>query len=67
MLYAFYYYITNAIGYLISRLLEGGLGYPVENAGRIVGFTSLSSIVVAFLYFRYAKFVTRKLLIVQDS
>ncbi|OXJ08163.1 MFS transporter [Burkholderia sp. AU6039] len=64
VLYAFYYYITNAIGYLISRLLEGGLGYPVENAGRIVGFTSLSSIVVAFLYFRYAKFVTRKKLLI---
>lgn len=60
MLYAFYYFISNAIGYLIARLLQGSLGYPVENMGRLVGFTSLASIPMAFAYFRYSKHVTRK-------
>ncbi|CAL8481209.1 MFS transporter [Caballeronia sp. S22] len=60
MLYSFYYFISNAIGYLIARLLEGSLGYPVENMGRLVGFTSLASLAVAFAYFRYAKRITRK-------
>ncbi|WP_087735036.1 MFS transporter [Paraburkholderia piptadeniae] len=60
ILYAFYYYVTNAIGYLISRLLESGLGYPVENAGTLVGLTSLSSVGMAIIYFRYAKYVREK-------
>jgi MFS transporter, DHA2 family, multidrug resistance protein len=64
VLYAFYYFISNAMGYLVSRLLQSGLGYPVENAGRIVGITSLASIPVALAYFRYSKFIKRKWLIV---
>jgi MFS transporter, DHA2 family, multidrug resistance protein len=64
VLYAFYYFISNAMGYLVSRLLQSGLGYPVENAGRIVGFTSLAAIPVAFAYFRYSQRIRRKWLIV---
>jgi MFS transporter, DHA2 family, multidrug resistance protein len=64
VLYAFYYFISNAIGYLISQLLQGGLGYPVENAGRIVGLTSLGAIPMALAYFSYGRLIKRKLLIV---
>lgn len=60
MLYSFYYFISNAIGYLISRFLQGSLGYPVENAGRLVGLTSLASVAMAFAYFHYSKRITRK-------
>ncbi|KWC78459.1 MFS transporter [Burkholderia cepacia] len=60
VLYAFYYFISNAIGYLTSRLLQGSLGYPVANAGRLVGLTSLASIAMAFAYFHFAKRVVRK-------
>ncbi|MFT4067596.1 MFS transporter [Paraburkholderia sp.] len=60
VLYAFYYFITNAIGFLVSRLLIGGLGYPVENTGRLLGFTSFSSIAMAFAYFRYSQRITHK-------
>ncbi|AXF25098.1 MFS transporter [Burkholderia pyrrocinia] len=64
-LYVVYYYVSNALGYLVSRLLEGGLAYPVENAGRLVGYTSLVSLVAAFAYFRYsARIVHKKWLIV---
>lgn len=33
VLYMFYYYQSTAFSYLISRFLESGLGYPVENTG----------------------------------
>jgi MFS family permease len=59
-LYVLFYYISNAFGYLVSRFLEGGLRYPVENAGRLVGLTSLASLVIAFVYFRVAHLVTHK-------
>lgn len=64
VLYAFYYFISNGIGFLVSRLLQSGLGYPVENAGRIVGFTSLAAIPMAIAYFKYSRFIKRKWLIV---
>ncbi|MBN3768284.1 MULTISPECIES: MFS transporter [Burkholderia] len=64
VLYAFYYFISNAIGFLISRLLQSGLGYPVENAGRLVGLTSLTAIPMAIAYFKYARLIKRKWLIV---
>lgn len=60
VLYAFYYAISNAIGYLVARLLEGALGYPVENIGRLVGFTSMGSLAMAFIYFKFARKITRK-------
>ncbi|MGV2291498.1 MFS transporter [Trinickia sp. YCB016] len=59
-LYMFYYFETTAFSYLVSRFLEQGLDYPVENAGRIVGITSLISATALFVYLRYAKFVTHK-------
>ena len=60
VLYIAFYFMSNALGYLISRFLEGGLGYPVENAGRLVGLTSLASLTMAFVYFRYSALVTHK-------
>lgn len=59
-LYALYYFISNALGYLVSRFLQSGLGYPVENAGNLVGLTSLASLGGAWIYFLYASQVTRK-------
>ncbi|KWB20496.1 MFS transporter [Burkholderia cepacia] len=59
-LYVCYYYMNNALGYLVSRFLEGGLHYPVENAGRLTGLTSLASVAAAFIYFRYSARVTHK-------
>ncbi len=64
VIYAFYYYITNALGYLVSRFLEGGLGYPIEVAGRLVGFTSLFSLAAMLVYIRYSSKVARKKLII---
>ena len=60
LLYMFYYYESTGFSYLTSRLLEGGLGYPVENAGRLVGAMSLISATALFAYLRYAKHVTHK-------
>jgi MFS family permease len=60
LLYMIYYYLTTALSYLISRFLEGGLNYPIENAGRLTGITSLITASALFLHFRYAKRLTRK-------
>ncbi|WP_257812841.1 MFS transporter [Burkholderia glumae] len=60
LLYVLYYYITTSFSYLTSRLLEAGLDYPVENAGRLTGATSLIASAALFVYLRYAKHVTHK-------
>lgn len=60
VLYGFFYVTNTALSYLISRLLEGGLGYPVENAGRLVGLTSLAALPAVFVYFHYSPRVARK-------
>jgi MFS family permease len=60
VLYMFYYYESTAYSFLISRFLESGLGYPVENTGRLVGSTSLISASALFVYLRYAKLLPRK-------
>ena len=60
VLYMFYYYESTSFSYLISRFLESGLGYPVENTGRLVGVTSLISASALFVYLRYAKLLPRK-------
>ncbi|MBN3727375.1 MFS transporter [Burkholderia sp. Ac-20379] len=60
LLYVFYYYITTSFSYLTSRFLEAGLGYPVENAGRLTGITSLIAASALFVYLRYAKYVSHK-------
>ncbi|WP_144113736.1 MFS transporter [Paraburkholderia sp. BCC1886] len=60
VLYMFYYYISTVLSYLISRFLEGGLDYPVDNAGQLVGITSLISASALFFYFRYAKLLPHK-------
>ena len=60
VLYMFYYYQSTVFSYLISRFLESGLGYPVENTGRLVGVTSLISASALFVYLRYSKLLPRK-------
>ncbi|MEQ5838311.1 MFS transporter [Paraburkholderia acidicola] len=60
ILYMFYYYESTAFSYLIARFLEGGLNYPVENTGQLVGVTSLISASALFVYLRYAKLLPRK-------
>jgi MFS family permease len=60
VLYVLYYYLSNSLGYLSSRLLEGGLAYPVEHTGRLVGLTSFGSIAMLFVYFRYSGRVANK-------
>ncbi|MEA3124648.1 MAG: hypothetical protein QOD67_1667 [Caballeronia sp.] len=60
LLYMFYYFESTGFSYLISRFLEQGLGYPVENTGQLVGITSLISGCALFLYFRCTKYVPRK-------
>lgn len=60
VLYIAFYYINNAMSFLVSRLLEGGLGYPVENAGRLVGFTSMVSLAMAVVYFRFSSRIRHK-------
>jgi MFS family permease len=60
LLYMFYYFESTGFSYLISRFLEQGLGYPVENTGQLVGITSLISGSALFLYFKFTKYVPRK-------
>lgn len=60
VLYIAFYYISNAMSFLVSRLLEAGLGYPVENAGRLVGFTSMASLAMAVVYFRFSSRIKHK-------
>jgi MFS family permease len=60
VLYVFYYYESTAFSYLISRFLENGLGFPVENTGRFVGVTSLISASALFVYLRYSRLLPRK-------
>jgi MFS transporter, DHA2 family, multidrug resistance protein len=64
LLYAFYYYMSNALGYLVSRFLEGGLAYPVEVAGQLVGYSSMFALVGMFVYLRYSGKVGRKKFII---
>lgn len=60
LLYGFYYYLTTAFSYLTLRFLEDGLSYPVENAGWLIGTTSLLSLALLTVYFRYSPRVVRK-------
>ena len=60
ILYIGFYFLNNALGYLTSRFIEGSLNYPVENAGRLIGYCSLVSIFAALLHFRYSHLITRQ-------
>lgn len=60
ILYVFYYYVSQALSYLIARFLESGLDYPPENAGRMVGITSLISSCALYAYFRYSSRLPHK-------
>ncbi|MGF6920812.1 hypothetical protein OKW28_005009 [Paraburkholderia sp. 40] len=44
----------------VHTVSRRGLGYPVENAGRLVGVTSLISASALFVYLRFAKLLPRK-------
>ncbi|MGN6387937.1 MAG: MFS transporter [Burkholderiaceae bacterium] len=59
-LYAFYYCLATVFSFLTARLLEEGLGYPVEHAGQFVGGLALVSTGALFVYFRYAKLLPHK-------
>jgi hypothetical protein len=52
--------VNTPFSYLISRFLEGGLGYPVENTGRLVGVTSLISASALFVYLSHSKLLPRR-------
>jgi len=60
VMYVFYYYITNALGFLVARLLESGLGYPLEIAGNLVGISGLISLPMLFGYFYLSPKIKRK-------
>lgn len=60
VLYVFYYYLSTGFSYLIPRLMEGGLGFTIENTGYFNGATSLLSGTLLFVYLRYSKHVPRK-------
>ncbi|MGF6878269.1 hypothetical protein OKW35_007748 [Paraburkholderia sp. MM5477-R1] len=44
----------------VHAVSRRGLGYPVENTGRLVGATSLISASALFVYLRFAKLLPRK-------
>lgn len=60
LLYVFYYYLSTGFSYLLPRLMEGGLGFTIENTGYFNGVTSLISGSLLFVYLRYSKHVPRK-------
>lgn len=64
LLYIFYYYLSTALGYLFARFLEEGLGYPIENAGFLFGFTSFASATALFAYLKYSKLIPNKRLLI---
>ncbi|MFT3819449.1 MAG: MFS transporter [Rubrivivax sp.] len=59
-LYVLFYFMSNVLGYLSVRLLEGGLGHSVQGAGRLLGLTALASLPMALVYFRYSARITRR-------
>ena len=60
VLYIFYYFQSTGFSYLISRFLEQGIGFPIENTGWLVGITSLISAGSLFFYYRYSKLAPHK-------
>jgi len=59
-LYVVYYYLSTGYSYLLPRLMEGGLGFTVGDAGYFTGATSLLSGLLLFVYLKYSARVTRK-------
>ncbi len=59
-LYVVYYYLSTGYSYLLPRLMEGGLGFTVEDTGYFSGATSLLSATLLFVYLKYASRVTHK-------
>ncbi len=60
VMYVCFYYANNALNFLTSRFLEGGLGYPVDKAGQLVGATALLALPLVFIYFRVSPLLPRK-------
>ncbi|WP_218510673.1 MFS transporter [Variovorax sp. dw_308] len=59
-LYVVYYYLSTAFSYLLPRLMEGGYGYTVSEAGYLTGTIALVTGLPLFVYLRYASRLTRK-------
>ncbi|VVE79503.1 MFS transporter [Pandoraea sputorum] len=64
LLYAAYYYLANTQSYLMPRLLEQGFGFTVERTGQLLGYSALLTVILLVAYFRVAKFITNKKLLI---
>ncbi|WP_219907795.1 MFS transporter, partial [Pandoraea apista] len=64
VLYAAYYYLANTQSYLMPRMLEQGLGFTVEHTGKLLGYSALLTVALLMVYFRVAKFITNKKLLI---
>ena len=60
VLYVVYYYLSTAYSYLLPRLMEGGLGFTVDNAGYFTGTMALIAGLLIFIYMKFSARVTRK-------
>ncbi|WP_443273516.1 MerR family transcriptional regulator [Variovorax sp. JS1663] len=60
VLYVVYYYLSTGFSYLLPRLMEGGLGFTVGNAGYLTGAASLVTGSLVFVYMRYSARLSRK-------
>lgn len=64
LLYAAYYYLANTQSYLMPRMLEQGLGFTLERTGQLLGYSALLTVLLLVAYFRIAKFITHKKLLI---
>jgi hypothetical protein len=59
-LYVVYYYLSTGFSYLLPRLMEGGLGFTVGDAGTLTGATSIATGLLVFVYMRFSARLSRK-------
>lgn len=59
-LYVIYYCLSTGFSYLLPRLMEGGLGFTVGDAGYLTGAASLATGMLVFVYLRYSARLARK-------
>lgn len=55
--YGLYYLVTGALSYLTPLYLEGGEGYDVGTAGRVLTLTGLATALLLPLYFRLVPYL----------
>lgn len=60
ILYGVYYYLSTSLNYLLPRLMEGGLGFTVDNAGYFTGMMALIGGLSVFAYMKVSARITRK-------